>query len=115
MGFGSKAERNGKCKCESRKWNIFELRETYSHEAVVTVSCTHCKALWDTRAVNDDILSLMTENQVQWYKKVLENKIETEIRHFESINKQIIELQDEKDKIYTKINKMKDRIKDIYI
>ncbi|WP_394910549.1 hypothetical protein [uncultured Robinsoniella sp.] len=110
MGFGSKAERNGKCKCDSQEWYIFEVRETKSHDVVVTVSCTHCKSLWDTRAINSDILSLMTENQAQWYKSVLEDKVKMQKSHLDNVNRQIEELQKERNKSCAVINKLQEKI-----
>lgn len=110
MGFGSKAERNGKCKCHSQEWHIFEVRETKSHDVVVTVSCTHCKSLWDTRSINSNILSLMTENQAQWYKSVLEDKVKGEKSHLDNVNRQIEELQKERNKSCVVINKLQEQI-----
>lgn len=96
MGFGSKAERNGKCKCYSQEWHIFEVRETKSHDAVVTI--------------NSDILSLMTDNQAQWYKRVLEDKVKGEKSHLDNVNRQIEELQKERNKSCAVINKLQEKI-----
>lgn len=113
MGFGSKAERNGKCKCDSQEWHIFEVRETRSHDAVITVSCSHCKSIWDTKAVSDYILSLMNDNQVQWYKSVLEDKVKAEKSHIDIINNQIEELQKERNKSCASLNKLQEKINSI--
>lgn len=49
-GFGRKADRTGRCKCDNPRWSVFELRETQRGEVVVSFDCASCGALWDTKS-----------------------------------------------------------------
>ncbi|MCM1236470.1 MAG: hypothetical protein NC489_40845 [Ruminococcus flavefaciens] len=49
-GFGRKADRTGRCKCDNHRWDVFEVRETQRGEVVVSFHCTSCGALWDTKS-----------------------------------------------------------------
>lgn len=49
-GFGRKAKRTKKCHCEAPWWSVWEICETAANELVITLECSNCHALWDTRS-----------------------------------------------------------------
>ena len=113
MALGNKAYRNGKCKCDNHKWSIFETRETISCEVVITVECRNCNSLWDTKSPNEEVISLMKPNEIEWYKKVLNNRAEREQKHLDSIAEKMAELEKDRNKTLSNIKKLRDKVEEL--
>lgn len=113
MALGNKAKRTGKCKCNNHKWSIFEVRETISCEAVITVRCLNCDSLWDTKSPNEEVIKAMNQKEIQWYKTVLDNRIQRERNHLDSIANKMAELEkDRNDTLFT-IKKLEEKVNSI--
>lgn len=80
-GFGNKAERTYKCDCDNPQWSVFEFHKTkLGDKYVITLTCSNCNALWETRTMTDAIFDMLTDNQREAFFKVME----TQIQHAQS-------------------------------
>lgn len=113
--MGCKATRTKKCNCDNHKWGIFELRETSSNEAVVTIWCQNCSSLWDTKSVDAIVLSLMKEKDIKWYIQVLKNRLDYQHKHLEDIDEQILKFEKEKSKVARNIEKINKQLGELEV
>ena len=92
--LGSKAERNGKCKCGNDNYDVFEVRIDNKFRPVITLWCHKCDALWDSRS-NTARKFVIEENYINMIKRADENRKALLTNCIDIRYKKIKELQSE--------------------
>lgn len=84
-GFGRKAERTKKCKCNNPCWTVFEFTiNCVKNNYNTTLQCSNCGALWDTKIMNDDIFKQLTSLQQENFIKILNLQLNNSINQIET-------------------------------
>lgn len=114
-GFGRKADRTGRCKCDNPRWSVFELRETQRGEVVVTFHCASCNALWDTKSKDarkhismDGRISVAKDSMTygEFFKRADANRKKILEGTVEALGRQVAELEKEIDKYKKEIQSL---------